>query len=300
MAFIRNFIGVVVAAGLFLAYLSYFVVDEREKVLVQRVGEISRIVEEPGLYFKWPVVETVTRIEDRIVVWESIDRRVQDKDSQVYVVDAITLARIDNARLFRETLGASLSEAETRIGALLDAALRQTYGRRSFDQVLTADRNEMMKEMTSQLFKDAEKLGIKIVDVRIRRTDLDGAVLASTYERMKSERNALAEKTRALGRANKTKVEAEADRYFIENTAKARRDAEIIRGEGDALRNKIFADAFAKDPEFFSFYRSMQAYAKALSNKETTLVLNPESEFFRYFGTQGNGAGKTQQQLPQQ
>jgi membrane protease subunit HflC len=288
MAAFRNILGVIVAAVLFIAYLSYFVVDEREKVLVMRFGEISRIVETPGLYFKLPVAETVTRIEDRIVIWENNDRPVQDKESQVYIVDAITLARIADARLFRETLAADLDQAESRIGALMDSALRQTYGKRSFDQVLTSDRATMMREIREDVFAEAKLLGIEIVDVRIRRTDLSGAVLADTHNRMRSERNALATNIRSSGEAYRTRVNAETDRMFIEKTADARRRSEEIRGEGDAERNKLFAEAYEQDPEFFSFYRSMQAYSRALASSDTTLVLNPDSDFFKYFGTQNN------------
>lgn len=294
MAALRNILGFLVAVVLFIGYLSYFVVDERQKALVLRFGDINRIVESPGLYFKLPFADTVTTIEDRIIVWENNDRPVQDKESQVYIVDAITLARIDNARLFRETLGADLDQAETRIGALLDAALRQTYGKRSFDQVLSSDRATMMKEIRDDIFPEAELLGIKIVDVRIRRTDLSGAVLADTHNRMKSERNALATNIRSSGEAARTRSNATTDRKYIELTAAARSKAEVIRGQGDAERNRIFAEAFQKDPEFFAFYRSMQAYAKSLADKNTTLVLNPDSDFFKYFGTQG----KDREQVP--
>jgi modulator of FtsH protease HflC len=296
MAAFRNILGVIVAAVLFIAYLSYFVVDEREKVLVMRFGEISRIVETPGLYFKVPIAETVSRIEDRIVIWENNDRPVQDRESQVYIVDAITLARIADARLFRETLAADLDQAEARIGALMDSALRQTYGKRSFDQVLTSDRATMMKEIREDVFAEAKLLGIEIVDVRIRRTDLSGAVLADTHNRMRSERNALATNIRSSGEAYRTRVNAETDRMFIEKTADARRRSEEIRGKGDAERNKLFAEAYEKDPEFFAFYRSMQAYGRALASSDTTLVLNPDSDFFKYFGTQKNSTAPV---LPQ-
>ncbi len=255
MTSIRNILGAVIAAILLVAYLSYFVVDERQKMIVQRLGEISRIVEAPGLYFKLPIIETVTPIEDRIIVWEKNDSSVQDKASQVYIVDAITFARIQDARLFRETLGADLEQAETRVGALLDAALRQTYGLRSFDEVLSSDRQTMMTEIKKKVEQEAASLGIDIVDVRIRRTDLDGAVLQATYERMRSERNAIAQQARSTGDAFKTKMNAETDRLFIEKTADARRRAEVIRGEGDAERNRIYAEAFQQDPEFFAFYR---------------------------------------------
>ena len=294
MTSIRNILGAVIAAILLVAYLSYFVVDERQKMIVQRLGEISRIVEAPGLYFKLPIIENVTPIEDRIIVWEKNDSSVQDKASQVYIVDAITFARIQDARLFRETLGADLEQAETRVGALLDAALRQTYGLRSFDEVLSSDRQTMMTEIKKKVEQEAASLGIDIVDVRIRRTDLDGAVLQSTYERMRSERNAIAQQARSTGEAFKSKMNAETDRLFIEKTADARRRAEVIRGEGDAERNRIYAEAFQQDPEFFAFYRSLQAYGKALANKDTTLVLNPDSEFFRYFGADG----KDREQVP--
>ncbi len=284
-----RFIGLLVALVAFVGYLSYFVVDEREKALVLKFGEISRIVEKPGLYFKIPVMETVTKIEDRIVVWENNDRPVQDSNSQVYIIDAFTLARIQDARLFRETLGADLNQGENRIASLMDAALRQTYGRRPFADTLSANRSVIMKEITDRVRAEAKPLGIEIVDIRIRRADLDGAVLNATHERMKSERNAIAANTRSEGEANKVRVTAETDRIFTERTANARRQSEIIRGEGDAERNKIFAEAFEKDPEFFAFYRSMQAYSKALANGDTTMVLDPNSDFFKYFGTQTKG-----------
>jgi modulator of FtsH protease HflC len=293
MTFVRNTFGFVVAALLLVAYLSYFVVDERQKALVLRFGEIARIVEEPGLYFKVPFMESVTMIEDRIVVWENNDRPVQDKESQVYTVDAITLARISDARAFRETLGADLDQGETRIGALLDAALRQTYGRRSFDEVLSSDRINIMREIRDQLRRDTKSLGIEIVDVRIRRTDLSGSVLNDTHNRMRSERNALAADIRSRGEATRTRMNAETERQYVEKTAGARRTSEIIRGEGDAESNRVFAEAFEKDPEFFAFYRSMQAYQKALANKDTTLVLSPDSQFFKYFGTETMPAAKT-------
>jgi membrane protease subunit HflC len=220
-------------------------------------------------------------------VWSNNDRPVQDKDSQVYVVDAITLARINDAQLFRETLGADEGQAETRVAALLDAALRQTYGRRSFDAALSSDRLVMMREIRDQLRNDSKSLGIEIVDVRIRRTDLGRDVLKQTFDRMVSERNALAADIRSRGEAAKTRLNAETDRMFTEKTASARRESEIIRGQADAERNKVFAEAFQKDPEFFAFYRSMQAYARALATRDTTLVLNLDSDFFKYFGRDG-------------
>ena len=286
MSILRNALGLIVGAILVVGYLSYFIVNEKQKAIVQRLGQINRIVEKPGLYFKLPIADTVTMIDDRILVWENNDRQVQDIASQVYIVDAVTLARIKDARLFRETLGADLGQAELRVAARLDAALRQTYGRRSFDAALTSDRAVMMREIRDLLRPEADSLGIEIVDVRVRRTDLNENVLEQTYKRMESERNALAADIRSKGNATKTRMEAETNRTYTVKIVEAQRQAQIIRGEGDADRNKAYADAYQKDPEFFAFYRSMQAYAKSLGTEGTTLVLDPNSEFFKYFGSQ--------------
>ncbi len=281
----KPILGFIAAAAAVLLYMSYFVVDEKHKALVLRFGEINRVVEQPGLYFKVPFADTVTFIEDRIVIWENNDRPVQDVASQVYIVDAITLARIQDARLFRETLGADMKQAEDRVAARLDAALRQTYGRRSFDAALSSDRAVMMREIRDQVRAEAEPLGIEIVDVRVRRTDLSENVLEQTYRRMESERNALAQDIRSQGEATKTRMNAETNRTYETKLAEARKQSEIIRGQGDAERNRVFAEAFQKDPEFFAFYRSMQAYSKSMATDGTTLVLKPDSEFFKYFGT---------------
>lgn len=267
-------------------YMSYFVVSQTQTALVLRFGDINRVVEKPGLYFKVPFADTVTMVDNRIMIWENNGRPVQDVASQVYIVDAFTLARVKDARLFRETLGADMMQAETRVGARLDAALRQTYGRRSFDAALSSDRSTMMREIRDQLRQEADGLGIEIVDVRVRRTDLSENVLDQTYGRMKSERNALAQDIRSQGEATKTRMNAETDRAVTEKLAQAKKEAEIVRGQGDAERNKVFAGAFQQDPEFFAFYRSMQAYEKALGSNATTMVLSPNSEFFRYFGDQ--------------
>jgi modulator of FtsH protease HflC len=284
MGIARNILGLIVALVLATLYLSYFIVNEKQKALVLRFGDINRIVELPGLYFKLPFADTVTTIEDRVMIWEMNDRPVQDIASQVYNVDAITLVRISNARKFRETLGADLDQARVRVAARMDAALRQTYGRRSFDAALSSDRSVMMREIRDQLRPEADQLGIEIIDVRVRRTDLSDNVLAQTYARMESERNALAADIRSKGEATKTQRNAETNRAYTVKLAEARRKSEVLRG--DAERNKVFADAYQKDPEFFAFYRSMLAYSKSLGAEGTTLVLDPNSEFFKYFGTQ--------------
>jgi membrane protease subunit HflC len=274
---------VIFAAALFVLYSSIFIVDEREKALIVRFGEINRTIDEPGLYFKLPFVDERIKIEDRIVFFESPDKTVQVMDGRRYQVDAVLMLRIVDPQKFRETVDASLSRARDRIETRLDAALRQTYGRRSFDAALTQDRPVMMREIRDQVRSEAIPLGIDIVDVRIRRTDLMPEVLQDTYDRMSAERLAEAALLRAVGESQSIKVRAEADRNYVELVSTARRESEIIRGEGDAERNKVFAEAYSKDPEFFSFYRSMQAYSNSLGGAATTWVLDPAWEFLKYF-----------------
>jgi modulator of FtsH protease HflC len=284
--------GLLLFGALVVGSMSYFVVDQRQTALVLHFGEVSRIVKDAGLHFKWPIADEVVEIENRIFLWSSDNMAVQVSDKQRYLVDTVTLAKINDAQKFRETVGADLVLARQRIETRLNAALRQTYGKRTFEAALSKDRDVMMQEITAQVKGEAQALGIDIVDVRIRRTDLMPEVLDATYERMKSERNAEAQNLRGKGLATNIRMTAEADRKVLEMVSEGSRQSEIIRGEGEAERANVFAAAFQKDPEFYSFYRSMQSYAKSLGNDGTTMVLNPNSEFFKYFGTQKDAPAK--------
>jgi membrane protease subunit HflC len=296
---LRSAVVVILGAVAILAYSSVFIVDEREKALVVRLGEIVRSIDKPGLYFKLPFVDDRVSIEDRIVFFESPDKTVQVVDGRRYQVDAIIMIRVVDPQRFLETADASLARAGARIETRLDAALRQTYGRRTFDAALSVDRPIMMREIRDQVRTEAASLGIDVLDVRIRRTDLMPEVLNDTYARMSAERLAEAAQLRAIGETQSIKVRAEADRESVELVSKSRRESEIVRGEGEGERNKVFADAFARDPEFFSFYRSMQAYARSLTTPGTTLVLKPDSEFFKYLGTQSRQQPQAQPQTQQ-
>lgn len=270
------------AVAAFIGFSAIFTVDERERALVIRLGQIQRVIEQPGLYFKMPFVEELVYVEDRMIFFESVDKSIQVIDGRRYNVDAIIMLKIVDPQKFRETVNASLGNARDRIETRLDAALRQTYGRRSFDVALSKDRAAMMTEIRDTVRGEANSLGIEVVDVRIRRTDLMPDVLKDTYERMNAERFAEAAQLRAIGDAERRRIRATAEREAVELVAAAQKDSEIIRGEGDADRNRLFADAFSRDPEFFAFYRSMQAYPKSLQGNDTTMVLTPDSEFFRY------------------
>lgn len=291
----RTFVIVLIAVGALAAYLGTFIVDEREKALVVRFGEIKRAENEPGLYFKMPFLDELIYVEDRVLFFESRDKPVQVVDSRRYLVDTITMYRINDPKRFRESVQASLTRAEDRMDTRLEAALKATYGKRTFEAALSIERATMMREIRDQLIPQAQDLGIELIDVRIRRTDLLPEVLKSTYDRMSAERLAEAEQIRAVGNERRLTIRAQADRQAIVLVSEAQRDAEIIRGQGDGERNRLFAEAFSQDPEFFAFYRSMQAYAKSLQGEGTTLVLNPDSEFFEFFGT-----GKFKNRAPAQ
>lgn len=280
-------IGLVIAFLAILAYNSFFVVNEREQAIVVRFGEIKDVKTEPGIYFKMPFavfdLDNVQIIEDRLLSFDLDDIRVQVSGGKFYEVDAFVIYSIEDARKFRSTVGGDFTQAESRLRTRLDSALRRAYGVRGFEAALSDERAAMMREVRDQMRPDASALGLAIEDVRIRRTDLTKEVSDQTFERMKAERLAEAELIRARGNEGAQRIRAVADRQVVEIESEANRESEILRGEGDAERNRIFAEAFNQDPDFFEFYRSMQAYSQALQNSGTTMVLSPDSDFFRYF-----------------
>lgn len=287
------FIIVLAAVVLFLIYSAIFVVNERQQAIVLRFGEIVKVETEPGLYFKLPFgfvgADTVQLIEDRVLRFDLEDIRVQVSGGKFYEVDAFVAYAVDDPRRFRQAVSGSLSLAEQRLRTRLDAALRRVYGLRGFEAALSDERSSMMREVAEGLRAAAASLGLQVRDVRIRRTDLTDEVSQQTYDRMKAERLAEAERLRARGREAAARIRARADREVVEILAAAQREAEILRGEGEGERNAIFADAFQRDEDFFEFYRSMAAYRQALEPEGTTMLLSPDSEFFRFFGNaQGN------------
>ncbi|MDF0697004.1 protease modulator HflC [Rhizobium sp. MC63] len=288
---------VILAVVLVGLYSSVYVVNAREQAIVVRFGEIQSVKTEPGIYFKLPFsfmdADRVQLVEKQKLRLDLDNIQVQVKGGATFDVDAFVIYSINDARRFRETVSGDRDAAEARLRTRLDSALRRVYGLREFDAALSDERVSMMLEVRDDLRPDAELLGLNIEDVRIRRTDLTADVAPNTYNRMRSERLAEAELLRAQGTEDGLRRRAIADRQVVEITADAQRDAEILRGQGDAERNRVFADAFSRNPAFFEFYRSMAAYSSALSSQDTTLVLSPNSEFFRYFD---NAAGALQPQ----
>ncbi|WP_343312307.1 protease modulator HflC [Brucella sp. BE17] len=285
-------IGGIVAFIIFLVYSSVYIVNEREQAIVVRFGQIVDVRTQPGIYFKLPFsmfdADTVQIVDNRLLRFDLEDIRVQVSGGKFYDVDAFLTYRISNARVFRQSVeGASRTLAEQRLQTRLNASLRSVYGKRQFEAALSEERGDMMREVRDQMRNYASSLGLEIVDVRIRRTDLTADVSKQTYERMKEERLAEAERLRAGGRAEAQRIRAVADRQVVELLAQARKESEILRGEGEAERSDIFAQSASKDPGFFAFYRSMAAYRQALQTPETTMVLSPDSEFFKFFRDAG-------------
>ncbi|THF53957.1 protease modulator HflC [Allorhizobium terrae] len=282
------------AVVLLLAYSSMFVVNQRQQAVVIRFGQIKEVYSEPGLYFKMPFAfagaDRVQFVSDQALRFDLDNIRVQVKGGKFYEVDAFLIYKITDARRFIGIIaGGNRDDAEARLRTRLDSSLRRVYGLRGFESALSEARSAMMQEVAADLKTDAENLGITIEDVRIRRTDLTQEVSRETYARMRSERLAEAELIRARGNEQGQRRRAIADRQVVELKADAQRDSEILRGQGDAERNKVFADAYKRDPAFFEFYRSMAAYEDALGNKGTSMVLSPNSEFFKFF-EQSKGA----------
>jgi membrane protease subunit HflC len=284
-------LGVVLIAAIYVLVSSIYVVNEREQAIVLRFGQITDVKTEPGVYFKLPttIVDSVQIIEDRLLRYDVANLTVQVKGGKFYEVDAFLTYRISNARLFRQVALGDLGVAEARIGSQFTAALNQVYNVREFDAALSGERVQMMKEARDRIVENVADMGIQIVDVRILRTDLTQDVSAQTFELMKAERLAEAAFLRARGQEAAQSLRAIAERQAVEIVASARRDSEILRGEGDAQRSAIFASAYSQDPEFFQFYRSMEAYRTALGSTGTTMLLSPDSEFFNYFQQDAQG-----------
>ena len=267
---------------------SIFIVDEREKVLVLRFGQIKQEVSEAGLNFKVPLIDEVVRYEDRILSLDTPLIEVTPADDRRLVVDAYVLWRIESMRQFREALSVGgVREAELQLNDILDGQIRAVLGSEGVtsNTILSQERSRLMDEIEERADLRAGALGIDIVDVRLRQTNLPDQNFDATLQRMIAEREREATDERARGREAAQRVRAQADRTYEEILSEARRDARVIEGEADAERNKIFAQADSQDFGFFDFYRSLAAYEQSLQGRNSTMVLNPDSEFFNYLRT---------------
>jgi len=262
---------------------SLFIVDEREKTLVLQFGRVVAVEEEPGLNFKIPLIQEVVRYDDRILSIDVDPLEVTPLDDRRLVVDAFARYRIADVNQFRQAVGTGgEGAAERRLDGILRDELRGVLGSVTSNDILSTDRAALMLRIRNGAIDEARGLGVEVVDVRLKRTDLPAENLDATFERMRAEREREATDERARGNEAAQRVRAQADRTVVELTSDAQRQAEIIRGEADARRNNIFASAFGRDPEFFEFYRSLTAYDRALQGNNSSMVMSPDSEFFNY------------------
>ncbi|NVO54827.1 protease modulator HflC [Rhodobacteraceae bacterium B1Z28] len=265
---------------------SIFIVDERERALVLQFGRVVAVKEEPGLAFKIPVVQEVVRYDDRILSIDVQPLEVTPLDDRRLVVDAFARYRISDLEQFRQAVGVGgIPVAEDRLDRILRAETREVLGSVSSRDILSSDRAALMLRIRNSAIAEARALGVTVIDVRLKATDLPQANLEATFDRMKAEREREATDERARGNEAAQRVRAQADRTVVELVSDARREAEITRGEADAERNAIFAEAYGADPEFFEFYRSLTAYENALQGGNSSLVLSPDSDFFNYLSS---------------
>ena len=273
----------ILVAVIAAALSSIFIVDERQKVLVLQFGQIVKVQEEPGLGFKIPLIQEIVRYDDRILSRDMTSLEVTPSDDRRLVVDAFARYRIVDVEKFRQAVGAGGQEfAANRLDSILRANTREVLGSVTSNEILSVDRAALMLRIRNAAIDEAQALGLQVIDVQLKRTDLPPANLNATYERMKAERERVAADEIARGNEAALRVRALADRTVVELVSDARRQSEIVRGEADAKRNAIYAEAFGRDPEFFEFYRSMTAYARAIGGGNSSIVVSPDSEFFDY------------------
>jgi membrane protease subunit HflC len=272
-----------IAVVVIVAMSSVFIVDERQKALVLQFGQIVKVKEDPGLGFKIPLIQEVVTYDDRILSRDLEPLEVTPSDDRRLVVDAFARYRIADVERFRRAVGDGGEEAAARrLDSILRAETREVLGSVTSNDILSVDRAALMLRIRNSAIAEANALGLQVIDVRLKRTDLPPENLNATYERMKAERDREAADERARGNEAAQRIRAQADRTVIELVSDAERQSQIIQGEADARRAEIFANAFGADPEFFEFYRSMTAYQRALQPGNATMVLSPDSDFFNY------------------
>ena len=266
---------------------SIFIVDEREKALVLQFGQIKSVKDTPGLSFKIPLIQEVVRYDDRILSLDTDAIEVTPSDDRRLVVDAFARYRISDVVQFRQAVGVGgLRAGEDRLEGILNPQIRAVLGSEGVtsNTILSSDRAELMARITRSARQRALPLGLEVIDVRLKQTNLPSQNLDATFARMRAEREREAADEIARGEEAAQRVRAQADRTVVELVSDAQRDAEIIRGEADAQRNNVFAEAYGQDPEFFEFYRSLAAYSRSLQGSNSTMVITPDSEFFNYLG----------------
>ena len=289
----KNFLGIIVAIGLMIVVSSIFTVDQRQFAVVFQLGEVKRAINEPGLYFKVPMIQNVRYFERRIITLDNAEpERFITSEKKNVLVDSYIKWRIVDPKLYYISVGGDESRAKTRLNQTVNAGLREEFGKRTVHDVVSGERDKIMDQMREKADADARKIGVQIVDVRLKRVELPTEVSEAVYRRMEAERKRVANELRSEGSAEAEKIRADADRQREIIVAEAYRDAQKIKGEGDAKATSIYGQAFGQNPEFFSFYRSLEAYRASFKSKGDVLVVEPNSEFFKYMKATGRGNDK--------
>jgi len=283
---ISKFLLPILALAGFVVYLSFFTVKEINQAIVLQFGDPKRVIAEPGLQVKIPFIQNVVFLDRRILSLDPAPEEVIASDQKRLIVDAYARFRIVDPLKFYVSVGNEMV-ARSRLATIINSRLRSVLGKHSLATLLSEDRTKQMAIIQDGVNTEAEKFGITIIDIRIKRADLPQANSEAIYKRMQTEREREAKEFRAKGAEMAVTITSTADKEVTVLIANARKQSEIMKGEGDGQRNKIFAQAFGKDPEFFSFYRAMQAYEKALIGGDTSLILSPDSDFFKFFGNAG-------------
>lgn len=282
-------IAVLITAGV-LGALSVFTVDQRERALVFQLGEIKEIIEQPGLHFKWPLIQNVRYFDNRILTLDDPDtERFITSEKKNVLVDSFVKWKILDLKQYYVSVQGDEVRAQTRLAQTVNAALREEFGKRTVHDVVSGERDKIMEVVRDKVDEDAKKIGVDIIDVRLKRVELPQEVSESVFRRMDAERKSVASELRSQGFSDGEKIRAEADKEREIIIAEAYKDAQRIKGEGDRKASAIYAQAFSENPEFYSFYRSLEAYRAGFKNKSDVLVMEPSSDFFKYFRNPGRG-----------
>ncbi|MDO9601290.1 MAG: protease modulator HflC [Rhodocyclaceae bacterium] len=269
-----------------------FTVDQRQYALVFQLGEIKEVNQEPGLSFKLPMIQNVRFFDRRILTLDSVEpERFLTAEKKPVLVDSFVKWRIADVRQYYISVGGDEMLARTRLSQTVNSGLREEFGRRTVHDVVSGARDKIMADVQKKADADARAIGVEIVDVRLKRVDLPPEVSESVYRRMETERKRVANELRSTGAAESEKIRADADRQREVIVAEAYRDAQKVKGEGDARAASIYGKAFGENPEFYAFYRSLEAYRQSFGNKNDLLVVDPSADFFKYLKNSGRGGG---------
>ena len=289
-----NFTAAILAAVIAVLGTSIFTVDQRQYAIVFQLGEVREEISDPGLYFKWPLIQNVRYFDKRILTLDSAEpERYITSEKKNVLVDSFVKWRIVDPRLYYISVAGDEARAKTRLSQTVNAGLREEFGKRTVHDVVSGERDKIMEQMRQKADLDARKIGIQIVDVRVKRVDLPSEVSESVYRRMEAERKRVANELRSEGSAEAEKIRADADRQREVIVAEAYRDAQKIKGDGDAKAAATYAQAFNQNPEFYAFYRSLEAYRNSFKGKSDIIVVEPNSDFFKYMKSMGRGNDKS-------